>query len=73
MSAIEPYWQPQEAARYLRLSASTLAKLRVYGGGPIYYRAGRAIRYRQEDLDHWMATRRHSSTSDVAPHSQGAR
>jgi excisionase family DNA binding protein len=64
----ELYLTPHEAAQYLHSSASTLAKLRVYGGGPSFCRIGRAIRYRQSDLDEFMARGRVRSTSEVAGH-----
>ena len=64
----ETYLKPPEAAQYLHSSASTLAKLRVYGGGPIFCRIGRAIRYRRSDLDEFMAAGRARSTSEVARH-----
>lgn len=49
------YLTPPEAAEYLRISTSTLAKLRVYGGGPAFTRIGRAIRYTRTELDAFMA------------------
>jgi excisionase family DNA binding protein len=58
------YLTPREAASYLRISISTLAKLRVYGGGPVYIRLGRAIRYTTHDLDDWATANRRSSTSE---------
>ena len=57
------YLKPPEAAKYLGSSTSTLAKLRVYGGGPVYTRLGRAIRYRLTDIDTYMAARLTTSTS----------
>jgi excisionase family DNA binding protein len=63
MSA-ETYKTPREAAEYLRSSTSTLAKLRVYGGGPTFCRLGRSIRYRIADLDEFMARHSARSTSD---------
>jgi excisionase family DNA binding protein len=63
----EIYMTPHEAAQYLHSSASTLAKLRVYGGGPTFCHIGRAIRYRQSDVDEFMARSRVRSTSEVAP------
>jgi predicted DNA-binding transcriptional regulator AlpA len=52
------------AALYLGLSASTLAKMRLRGDGPIYSKAGpRVVIYDQDDLDHWLNSRRRSSTS----------
>lgn len=62
----ETYLRPSEAAAYLNSSTSTLAKLRVYGGGPIFYRIGRAVRYRTTDLDEFMARSRVRSTSDLS-------
>jgi len=60
----DTYLTPPEAAAYLRTSPSTLAKRRLYGGGPAFTRIGRAIRYHREDLDVWMAGRRVRSTSE---------
>lgn len=50
----EKYLTPKEAAAYLRSSTSTLAKLRMNGSGPRFTRIGRAVRYREQDLDAWM-------------------
>jgi excisionase family DNA binding protein len=51
----ETYLKPREAAEYLRSSTSTLAKARMNKRGPTYVRIGRAVRYRQSDLDAWMS------------------
>jgi excisionase family DNA binding protein len=61
---VSVYLTPRETAAYLRTSINTLAKLRVYGGGPSFARWGRAIRYRREDLDAFMAARLVRSTSE---------
>jgi excisionase family DNA binding protein len=58
------YLKPSEAAAYLRISTSTLAKLRVYGGGPAFTRIGRAIRYTRTELDAFMTARVAHSTSE---------
>lgn len=55
-----------EAAEHLRLSKSTLDKLRVYGGGPAYFKLGRTVVYSVGDLDAWMASRRRESTAVAA-------
>jgi excisionase family DNA binding protein len=60
----QEYLTPLEAAQYLRSSKSTLAKRRVYGGGPAFCRPGRAIRYRKSDLDEFMNQNSARSTSD---------
>jgi excisionase family DNA binding protein len=57
----------REAARFLRLSERTLERLRVSGGGPTYVKAGRLVRYRESDLDAWVATRVVNSTSEESP------
>ena len=56
---------PDAAARRVGLSLSMLAKMRCLGGGPAYLKLGRAVRYRQDDLDAWLAARRVRSTSDA--------
>jgi predicted DNA-binding transcriptional regulator AlpA len=53
-----------DAGTYCGLSASTLNKLRVFGGGPKYLKLGRTVVYDVTDLDAWLATKRRASTSD---------
>ena len=54
-----------DAAGYLGLSLSTLAKMRLRGDGPPYSKAGpRIVVYDIGDLGHWLASRRRRSTSD---------
>lgn len=53
------------AAAYTGLSEQTLAKLRVYGGGPPYIKAGSRVIYDTRDLDPWMESRKRTSTSDL--------
>lgn len=54
-----------EAAEYLRISESTLAKMRLRGDGPPYSLAGkRIVLYDKADLDKWLADRRRTSTRD---------
>ena len=58
-------WKTSEAAAYLRISVSSLTKWRITGYGPKYIRIGpKAVRYRQEDLDAWMAENVVSNTSN---------
>jgi predicted DNA-binding transcriptional regulator AlpA len=54
-----------EAAAYLGISASTLSKLRVFGGGPKFHKLGRRVVYDVRDLDGWFEARQRSSTSDT--------
>lgn len=54
-----------EAAAYCGSSSSTLEKLRLHGGGPVFSKLGRRVVYRIEDLDAWLAANRRRSTSDA--------
>ncbi|WOF72440.1 helix-turn-helix domain-containing protein [Parvibaculaceae bacterium PLY_AMNH_Bact1] len=54
----------KEAANYVGLHYSTLAKKRMEGDGPAYLKLGRKVLYSQSTLDKWLAERTHSSTSD---------
>jgi predicted DNA-binding transcriptional regulator AlpA len=54
-----------DAAAYLGLSKSTLAKMRLRGDGPVYAKAGRRIvLYDRMDLDAWLDGRKRRSTSE---------
>ena len=54
-----------DAARYVGLAESTLEKMRIYGTGPVYQKAGaKIIVYRREDLDLWLENGRRKSTSN---------
>jgi hypothetical protein len=55
-----------EAARLLRLSERSLERFRLQGGGPLYVKAGRCVRYREADLEAWIASRVVGSTSEGA-------
>jgi predicted DNA-binding transcriptional regulator AlpA len=52
-----------QAAEYLGVSAATLCKWRVFGGGPRYRKLGRAVVYDPADLRLWLDSRSQESTS----------
>jgi len=61
-----PKLRAPHAARYIGLSASTLAKMRLRGDGPPYSKAGpRVVVYDARDLDTWLIQRKRRSTSDL--------
>jgi hypothetical protein len=60
-----PYFDTHQAAAYLKISARTLERLRLVGGGPVFAKAGRRVIYRKDWLDAWMEARRFSSTADA--------
>lgn len=51
------YFRPLEAARYLRISHPLLRKLERLGQAPKRAKLGRAVVYRRQDLDEFMAAR----------------
>jgi predicted DNA-binding transcriptional regulator AlpA len=59
-----PLLTPHEAAAYLRQAVKTLANWRVLGSGPRFVKYGRSVRYRQADIDAWLAEKSRTSTSD---------
>ena len=68
MSEFPSWLRAPEAAAYLGLSASTLAKMRLRGDGPPFSKAGRRIVvYEVADLQSFLACRRHRSTSEPDP------
>ena len=59
------YLRVNEAATYIGLTASTLAKKRLHGDGPPFLKAGpRIVLYDVLDIDAWLASRRRHSTSE---------
>ena len=59
---MQPLLNTKQAARVLGLSYRQLESLRLRGGGPLYVKLGRAVRYREEDLADWIEDRIRSST-----------
>ena len=57
---------PQQLAARCGLALSTLAKMRLRGDGPTYVKIGAAVRYRDDDVQTWLAAQpRRRSTSDL--------
>ena len=57
----------EEAAAQLNVAVSTLEAWRVRGGGPEYVKFGKAVRYSDEGLDKFVASRTRTSTSNEKP------
>ena len=60
----EVFMTPDEASSFLRISKSTLAKLRLTGDGPRYRKAIRRITYSRGDLVAWIDAKTFASTSE---------
>jgi hypothetical protein len=54
----------KEAAAFLKLSESFLAKARMRGDGPRYRKLSRAVRYVKADLLFWVKASAKTSTSE---------
>jgi hypothetical protein len=52
-----------QAANYASISKSSLDKLRVYGGGPLYIKVGARVVYDRLDLDTWLIGKKVANTS----------
>jgi hypothetical protein len=55
---------PRDAASFLRVSESWLAKARMRGDGPPFVKVGRSVRYPEGSLLQWMKAHMHLSTSE---------
>ena len=56
-TSLDRYFRPSEAARYIGISESTLAKLRMRNSrfsGPNWVKAAGCVIYRKSDLDTWL-------------------
>jgi len=56
----------RQAARYLGVSAGTLRLWRSQGRSPVYFRAGKLIRFRRADLDAWIEERLSAPATSAA-------
>lgn len=54
----------QEAAAFLRVSVSFLAKSRLRGDGPRFRKIGRCVRYAETDLINYLKQNSRASTSE---------
>jgi Helix-turn-helix domain len=56
----------QQATDFLLVRVKTLQAWRVRGGGPKFLKLGRSIRYRQSDLEAFLAEHTFLNTSSIA-------
>ena len=61
---IERLLTPKDAAHFLRMSLSWLAKARMRGDGPTFIKVGRSIRYAEAALIQWTKSRQRLPTSE---------
>jgi predicted DNA-binding transcriptional regulator AlpA len=63
-SLVEHLLNQKQAARLLGVSVRTLERHRVCGTGRRFCRIGRLVRYRQCDLEAWVAQSLRTSTAE---------
>ncbi len=56
---------PTELAEYLNLPVKTIYTWRHTGHGPQGFRAGRHVRYREEDVQRWIAEQTAKAAGDA--------
>jgi len=52
------------AAETLGISPNTLKKYRMIGGGPVFHKFGRSVRYDLDDLSSYRQLHRYDNTSE---------
>ena len=57
-----PYLLAEEAAKYLRLSVTTMKRMRIDGTGPQYRKHMGHVVYHIDDLEQWSEDHIYSST-----------
>lgn len=64
VQAVATLLSPEQAANYLLLSISTLARMRIAGNGPTFIRLSKQrVGYRVSDLNKFLDGRTRTSTS----------
>ena len=56
-----------ELARFLGVPRQSLYAWRAKGTGPAWYRVGRAIRYKEQDVEAWIEAQREIECRKVSP------
>jgi excisionase family DNA binding protein len=54
-----------ESAKQTGLSIRTFERMRSSGMGPRFVKVGRAVRYRESDLEEWLTSQTVRSTSEA--------
>lgn len=56
--AIEPLWRIEQLSDFLGVPVATIYGWRTRGEGPPGLRIGKYIRFRREDVEAWLVSRR---------------
>lgn len=61
----EPLQDESAVAKQLDCETKTLQAWRCRGGGPPFIKVGRLVKYRPQDVEAWIESRRVASTSEA--------
>jgi len=64
MNPPSPLHSPEQAAKYLNTTTSSLERWRTAGTGPAFVKIGRRVAYTKEDLDDWIQQQRRTMTTE---------
>ena len=56
--------RPKEVSEYTQLPIASLAKMRMRGDGPQFYKVSRLVIYDLDDIEVWLEARKRRSTRD---------
>ena len=61
---LEQLYNEKETAKLLSLSVKTLQRYRYTGGGPIYIKLGKSVRYKESDIAKYVSVRTRNITTE---------
>ena len=61
---LEQLYNEKETAKLLSLSVKTLQRYRYTGGGPIYVKLGKSVRYKESDIEKYVSERTRYITTE---------
>jgi len=61
---LEQLYNEKETAKLLSMSVKTLQRYRYTGGGPIYIKLGKSVRYKESDIEKYVSERTRYITTE---------
>ena len=63
----EPLLDPKATAAFLAVPPNTLTRWRLQESGPRFYRVGKHVRYRRDDVETWLEGRANARKGSSGP------
>ena len=61
---LDQLYNEKETAKLLSMSVKTLQRYRYTGGGPIYVKLGKSVRYKESDIEKYVSERTRYITTE---------